>query len=81
MQSNKLHPNLIDWSELAKAIERLRKMAIRSSKELLLENNADIFQLKTDFVARPEGIIHVLVHIPVVDISNKRSFFNIYLLQ
>ena len=24
MQSNKLHPNFIDWSELAKAIERLR---------------------------------------------------------
>ena len=36
MQSNKLHPNLIDWSELAKAIYRLRKKAIKSSKELLL---------------------------------------------
>ena len=75
MQSNKLHPNLIDWSELAKAIERLRKMAIKSSKELLLENNSDVFQLKTDFVARPEGIIHVLVHIPVVDISSKLKLF------
>ena len=75
MQSNKLHPNLIDWSELAKAIERLRKMAIKSSKELLLENNSDIFQLKTDFVALPEGIIHILVHIPVVDISSKLKLF------
>ena len=75
LQSNKLHPNLIDWSELAKAIDRLRKMAIKSSKELLLENNADVFQLKTDFVARPEGIIHVLVHIPVVDISSKLKLF------
>ena len=32
LQSNKLHPNLIDWSELAKAIERLRKMVNKSSK-------------------------------------------------
>ena len=75
LQSNKLHPNLIDWSELSKAIERLRKKAIKSSKELLLENNADVFQLKTDFVARPEGIIYVLVHIPVVDISSKLKLF------
>ena len=31
--------------------------------------------MKTDFVARPEGIIHVLVHIPVVDISSKLKLF------
>ena len=70
LQSNKLHPNLITWTEMAKAIERLRKKAIKSSKELLLQNNADVFQLKTDFVAHPHGIIHVLIHIPVVDISS-----------
>ena len=43
MQSNKLHPNLIDWSECAKEIERLRKKANKSSKELLLEKSADVF--------------------------------------
>lgn len=75
MQSNKLHPKFIDWSELTKEIERLRKMAIKSSKEHLFEKNADAFQLKTDFVTRPEGIIHVLVHIPVVDISSKLKSF------
>ena len=75
MQSNKLHPNLIDWSELAKAIERLRKMAIKSSKKLLLENNADVFQLKTEVVARPECIIRVSVHAPNVDISSKLKLF------
>ena len=48
---------------------------IKSSKERLLQNNADVFQLKTDFVARPEGIIHGLVHIPVVDISSKLKLF------
>ena len=31
--------------------------------------------MKTDFVARPEGIIYVLVHIPVVDVSSKLKLF------
>ena len=75
LQSNKLHPNLITWTEMAKAIDRLRKKAIKNSKELLLQNNADVFQLKTDFVAHPHGIIHVLIHIPVVDISSKLKLY------
>ena len=75
LQSNKLHPNLITWTEMAKAIDRLRKKAIENSKELLLQNNADVFQLKTDFVAHPHGIIHVLIHIPVVDISSKLKLY------
>lgn len=75
MPSNKLHLNLIDWSESAKAIDRLRKKVIKSFKELLLQNNADVFQLNPDFVARPEGIIYVLVHIPVVDTSSKVKLF------
>ena len=42
MQSNRLHPNLMNWSKLAKAIERLQRKAIRNSKELLLQNSADV---------------------------------------
>ena len=71
LHSSKLHPKLINWSELAKALDKLRKKAVQNSKELLLQNNADISQLQTDFVAHPKGIIHILVHIPIVDISSK----------
>ena len=60
LQSNKLHPNLITWTEMAKAIDRLRKKAIKTSKELLLQNNADVFQLKTDFVAHQARLKPVL---------------------
>jgi len=75
MQTGRLHPNLVNSSSLAEGINRLRKKALKNSKELILENNADLFQLKSDFVAFPNGQITVLCHIPLIDLSSKLKLY------
>ena len=75
LNQNKLHPNLVSWEETVKAINELREKAIAKGKELLLDNNNDIFQLKGDFVAFENGLVKVLVHIPVISSGNKMKLF------
>lgn len=50
LNTNKLHPNLVQFSELEKGIDALRKKALKASKKLLLHHPSDIFQLKADFL-------------------------------
>ena len=45
------------------------------SKELELENNSDIFMSKADFVAFPNGNLKILVHLPLIDASNKLKLY------
>lgn len=45
MNSRRIHPDLVNWSDLVNALDKLRKMAVQISKEILLQNNADIFPL------------------------------------
>ena len=65
LNNNKLHPDLVSWSQLERGLETLKKAALKASKKLILEHASDIFQLKADFVAFRNGIISILVHIPV----------------
>ena len=43
----------------------LKKIALKSSKKLILDHVSDLFQLKADFVAYPSGLITALIHVPV----------------
>ena len=71
LNQNKLHPSLISWKETSDAINALRAKAINRGKELLLENDNDIYQLKSDFVAFEDGTISVLLHIPLISSSDR----------
>ena len=59
LNQNKLHPNLVSWKETSEAINALRVKAINMGKELLLENDNDIYQLKSDFVAFEDATVSV----------------------
>ena len=65
LNGNKLHPNLVTYNELVEGVTMLKKIALKSSKKLILDHVSDVFQLKADFVAYPSGLITVLIHIPV----------------
>ena len=56
---------MITWKETSDAINVLRAKAVNMGKELLLENDNDIFQLKCDFVAFEDETVSVLLHIPL----------------
>ena len=75
LNQNKLHPNLVAWKETSDAINALRVRAINMGKELLLENDNDIFQLKCDFVAFDDGTVSVLLHIPVISSSDRMQLY------
>lgn len=75
LNQNKLHPNLITWKETSYAIRALRVKALNMGKELLLENDNDIFQLKCDFVAFEDGSVSVLLHIPLISSSDRMQLY------
>ena len=67
LTNNRLHPNLVNASTLAKGISKLRKKALIHSKELILEHNSDVFMTHCDFVGFPNGEIKLLLHLPLVN--------------
>ena len=75
LNQNKLHPSLISWKETSDAINALRVKAINRGKELLLEYDTDIYQLKSDFVAFEDGTISVLLHIPLISSSDRMQLY------
>ena len=75
LNQNKLHPNLVTWKETSDAIRALRVKALNMGKELLLENDNDIFQLKCDFVAFEDGSVSVLLHIPLISPSDRMQLY------
>ena len=75
MLSSDLHPNLVNASILSDGISRLREKALAHSKELVLENNADNFMSKADFAAFPNGNLKILVHLHLIDASNKLKLY------
>ena len=44
-------------------------------KELLLENDNAIYQLKSDFVAFEDATVSVLVHIPLISSSDRMQLY------
>ena len=78
LTSNKLHPNLVSWGEAKEGISKLRKIAMKHGKELMLENDEDLFQLKSSFVAWKHGIVSILVHIPAITPSSKLRLYKFY---
>ena len=75
LNQNKLHPNLVSWKETSEAINALRVKAINMGKELLLENDNDIYQLKSDFVAFEDATVSVLIHIPLISSSDGMQLY------
>ena len=75
LNQNKLHPNLVSWKETSEAINALRVKAINMGKELLLENDNDIYQLKSDFVAFEDATVSVLIHIPLISSSDRMQLY------
>ena len=65
LNANKLHPNLVPYDKLVEGVTMLKKIALKSSKKLILDHVSDLFQLKADFVAYPSGLITALIHVPV----------------
>ena len=80
LTTNKLHPNLVSWGEAKEGISKWRQLALNHGKELLLENDEDLFQLKSSFVAWRHGIVSILVHIPAINPSSKLRLYKFYAL-
>ena len=74
LNNGRLHPNLVSWTKLSEGIDNLKKEALKRSKKLILEHPSDVYQLKTDFVAFNNGMIAILVHIPVAS-QNKFKLY------
>ena len=75
LTNNRLHPNLVNASTLAKGISKLRKKALIHSKELILEHNSDVFMSHCDFVGFPNGEIKLLLHLPLVSQLNRLKLY------
>ena len=73
--NNRLHPNLVNGSTLAKGISKLRKKALVHSKELILEHNSDVFMSHCDFVGFPDGEIKILLHLPLINPVDKLKLY------
>ena len=46
-------------------------------KELLLENDNDIYQLKSDFIAFEDATVSVLIHIPLISSSDRMQLYKL----
>lgn len=75
LNTNNLHPSLVSWSQLSDEIIKLRQKALRSSKELILENDSDIFPSKADFFAFPTGMLYILIPDSLFMISTKMKLY------
>ena len=73
--NNRLHPNLVNGSTLAKGISKLRKKTLVHSKELILEHNSDVFMSHCDFVGFPDGKIRILLHLPLINPVDKLKLY------
>ena len=57
LTNNRLHPNLVNASTLAKGISKLRKKALIHSMELILEHNSDVFMSHVNISASGHSIL------------------------
>ena len=75
LESNRLHPSLVEWKLLKKSIIALKERAASRGYKLMLESNADVFQFHSDFVAYPSGRLVILTHIPLASPSSELKLY------